>query len=141
MSMQVQDIIARGDARIVEAPVRHQVEVDRNFGLPPALFGVTVGCYLGFIAITALAFGNATLAIPMVIFAVSIIAGFAVPTIWTKLRDNPSAPATMGEFASKGIMTNTGPLAARDAAIQVLTLPVLVVVWGLVAVTIALLVR
>jgi hypothetical protein len=49
MSEQVHEIIARGDARIVEAPVRHQVEADRNFGLPTAVFGLMVGCYLGFL--------------------------------------------------------------------------------------------
>jgi hypothetical protein len=114
---------------------------DRNFGLPTAVFGVMVGCYLGFLGIMAVAFSSPMLAIPMVIFAVAIIAGFAVPTIWTRLRDNASAPATPGEFAAKGVMTNTGPLEPRDAIIQVLTLPVLVVVWGIIALVIAAIVR
>jgi hypothetical protein len=141
MSEQIHDIIARGEARIVEAPVRHQVEADRNFGLPTAIFAAMVGCYLAFLGLMGTALASPTLAIPMVIFAVSIIAGFVVPAIWTRLKDNPSSPATMGEFAAKGIMTNTGPLAARDAMIQVLTLPVLVVVWGVVAVVICAAVR
>lgn len=141
MSIQVQDMIARGDARIVEAPVRHQVEVDRNFGLPSSFYGITVGCYLSFLAITAVAFASPILAIPMVIFAFSILAGFLVPTIWTRLKGNDSRPLSMDEFGRKGVMTLTGRLAPRDAAIQVLILPVLVVVWGLVAVTMAILVR
>jgi hypothetical protein len=141
MSEQIHDIIARGEARIVEAPVRHQVEADRNFGLPTAIFAAMVGCYLAFLGLMGTALASPTLAIPMVIFAVSIIAGFVVPAIWTRLKDNPSSPATMGEFAAKGIMTNTGPLAARDAMIQVLILPVLVVVWGVVAVVICAAVR
>lgn len=141
MSKQVQDIIARGEARIVEAPVQGRHQVDRNFGLPAALYGSMVGCYLGFLAIAALAFGNPALAIPLVIFAVAILAGFGVPTMWTRLRDNPSAPPTMGEFARDGVMTNTGRLSASDAAIQMLTLPVLVLVWGVVAFIIAALVR
>jgi hypothetical protein len=86
-------------------------------------------------------FGNPVLAIPLVIFALAIIAGFGVPTLWTRLKDNPSAAPTMGEFARDGIMTNTGRLSASDAAIQILTLPVLVVVWGVVAFIIAALVR
>ena len=140
MSQIVHDIIARGDARIVElpAPVRHQVEVDRNFGLPTSLYAVTIGCYLGFIAIVGTAFANPVLLIPAIIFATAIIAGFGVPAIWTRLRGNVSAPATMGEFAAKGIMTNTGRLSARDATVQVLTLPLLLVAWGLaVAVIVA----
>jgi hypothetical protein len=141
MSKQVHDIIESGAARIVEAPVRHQVEADRQFGLPAALYGAMVGCYLAFLAIAAVTFGNAALAIPMVIFAVAIVAGFGVPALWTRLKDNPSAPPSMGEFAQRGVMTNTGRLSARDAAIQILTLPVLVAVWGAVAFIIAALVR
>jgi hypothetical protein len=81
------------------------------------------------------------LAIPMAIFVVFIIAGFGVPALWTRLAGNTSAPQTMGEFEARGIQTNTGRLAARDATIQVLILPVLLVVWGLAIAVIAALVR
>lgn len=141
MSKQVHDIIESGAARIVEAPVEGRNEVDRSFGLPAAIYGAMVGCYLGFLAIAAVTFGNPALAIPLVIFAVAIIAGFGVPTLWTRLKDNPGAPPTMGEFARDGVMTHTGRLSASEAAIQILTLPVLVVVWGVVAFIIAALVR
>ena len=137
MSQQVQEIIARGDARIVDAPARHQVETDRNFGLPTALYGITVGGYLGFIAITGLAFANPVLAIPVVIFGFFIAAGFGIPAIWTRLKGNQSRPMTMGEFSQKGVMTHTGRLTARDATAQVLILPVLLVVWGITAALIA----
>jgi hypothetical protein len=141
MSHIVHDIIARGDARIVQqpsvAPVRHQVESDRNFGLPTPLYAVTIGCYLGFLAIVGTAFANPVLLIPMVIFATAIIAGFGVPAVWTWLRDNASEPSTLGEFGARGIMTNTGPLSARDAAMQVLLLPMLLVAWGLAIAVIA----
>lgn len=141
MSKQIHDIIESGAARIVDAPVRHQVEADRQFGLPAAMYGAMVGCYMGFLAIAAVTFGNAALAIPLVIFAVSIVAGFGVPALWTQLKDNPGTAPTMSEFARQGVMTNTGRLSAKDAAIQILTLPVLVVVWGAVAFVIAALVR
>lgn len=141
MSKQVQDFIARGEARIVDTPVRAEHVVDRNFGLPAPLYGAMVGCYLGFLAIAALAFGNPVLTIPLVIFAVAIIAGFGVPTLWTRLRDNPGAPPTMGEFERDGVMTNTGRLSAADAAIQMLTLPVLVLVWGVISFVMVALVR
>ncbi|MBU7581020.1 MAG: hypothetical protein KAF27_11230 [Porphyrobacter sp.] len=141
MSHIVHDLIARGDARVVDhpaqAPVRHQVEADRNFGLPTALYAGTVAGYLGFLLVVGSAFANPVLAIPMAIFVVFIIAGFGIPAIWTRLAGNTSSPQTMGEFEQRGIMTNTGRLAARDATIQVLILPVLLVIWGLAIAAIA----
>lgn len=135
MSHIVHDLIARGDARVVyhpaAAPVRHQVEADRNFGLPTALYGATIACYLGFLLIVGSAFANPVLAIPMAIIVLLIVAAFGVPAIWTRLRGNVSEPETLGEFETRGIMTNTGRLTARDATTQVLILPVLLVMWGL----------
>ena len=140
MSKLVQDHIARGEARIVDAPAaakRSQVEGDRNFELPTALFATTAGCYLAFLGVMFAAFGNPVLVLPMILFAVSIIAGFGVPAIWVRLRDNVSKPLTGDQFARKGIMTNTGRLRPRDATIQVLILPVLVVLWGIAAAIVA----
>ncbi len=147
MSKHIQEQIEAGKAAIVEGPeqeraqVWHQVEVDRSFELPISLHIATVACYLAFIAITFAAFSTPGLVIPMAIFTVFIFGMFGVPAIWTRLSpDNPSKPMDMGKFAREGIMTNTGRLAPRDAAIQVLILPVLIVLWGLAAVTIAALV-
>ncbi|KWV90577.1 hypothetical protein [Erythrobacter sp. YT30] len=142
MSERFTDILARGDARIVEGPVvksapRHQVEVDRQFELPKALYAATVGLYLTFCAVMWMGFSSPGLALPMVIFGVFIAAGFGVPAIWTKLKDNSSEPRTMGEFAEKGIMTHTGRLTARDASVQMLILPSLIVMWGLSVLVIA----
>jgi hypothetical protein len=141
MSHIVHDLLARGDARIVaqpEAPqVRHQVEADRNFGLPTALYGATVGGYLGFLVVVGSAFANPVLAIPMAIFVLFIVAGFGIPALWTRLAGNTSEPQTLGEFEARGIMTATGRLAAKDATIQVLILPVLLVIWGLAIAVIA----
>lgn len=141
MSHIVHDLIARGDARVVAQPevaaARHQVETDRNFGLPSALYGTTVGCYLAFLVIVGSAFANPVLAIPMAIFALFIVAGFGIPAIWTRLAGNTSAPQTLGEFERSGIVTETGRLAPRDATVQVLILPVLLVVWGLAVAVIA----
>jgi ABC-type dipeptide/oligopeptide/nickel transport system permease subunit len=141
MSHIVHDLIARGDARVVDQPtstaVRHQVEADRNFGLPTALYGATIACYLGFMAIVGTAFANPVLAIPMAVIVLLVVAAFGVPAIWTRLKDNASEPQTLGEFDAKGIMTNTGRLAPRDAAIQVLILPVLLVFWGMAVAVIA----
>lgn len=141
MSHIVHDRIARGDARLVDQPAaanpRHQVEADRNFGLPSALYIATIACYFGFLVIVGSAFANPVLVIPMAIIVVLIVAAFGVPAVWARLRDNSSAPQTLGEFETRGIMTNTGRLRPRDAAIQVLILPVLLVVWGLAVAVVA----
>lgn len=136
MSKLVQDKIQTGEARIVDAPAI-PMRRDRSFGLPNALYGTTVACYLGFIGVMAAGFGNPVLIIPMVIFTLFIFAGFGVPAIWTRLKGNDSEPMTKGQFEANGIVTNTGPLAPRDAAVQVLLLPALVLVWAMVTVTIA----
>lgn len=146
MSHIVHDLIARGDARIVSQPVtapqvRHQVESDRNFGLPPALYGATIAGYFGFLVILGTVFTNPHLAIPLAICAIIIVAGFAVPAVWTRLRGNVSAPQTLGEFETRGIMTNTGWLSAGEASTQVLILPALLLAWGIaVAVIVAIVV-
>jgi hypothetical protein len=139
MSHIVHDLIARGDARVVElpTPVRHQVEADRNFGLPTALYGATIACYLGFLVIVGTAFANPLLALPMAVIGLLVVAAFGVPAIWTRLKGNESAPETLGEFETRGIMTNTGRLSAGEATAQVLILPVLLVVWGLAVAVIA----
>lgn len=137
MSHIVHELIAAGEARIVDQPVAALHEVDRSFGLPTALYGATIACYLGFLAIVGTVFANPVLVLPVAIMAFLIIAAFTVPAIWTRLIDNRSAPATQREFEARGIMTNTGFLSARDAIVQVLLLPVLLVVWGLAVAVIA----
>ena len=128
-------------ARILDAPERQPTVVDRTFELPASLYGATVGCYVGFLAIMAVGFGNPGLILPMAIFTFIIVAGFAVPTIWARMNPEHSARSlTWGAFHRDGIATNAGRLAARDGAIQVLILPVLVMLWGCVVVTIAALV-
>ena len=128
-------------ARIVETPARHH-EVDRTFELPKGLYVATVGLYLGFIAVMATGLPTSGLAIPMVIFALFIIAAFGVPTIWTRLAPATRSKAmSFGKLKARGISTHTGLLPARDAAVQVLILPAIVFMWGIVAVTIAALVR
>lgn len=117
-------------------------EVDRTFELPPALYAGTVACYLGFLGITAAAFGNAGLILPMAIFTFFIIAGFGVPTIWASMDPAKTAKAkSWTRFQRDGITTLTGHNTAGEATVQVLILPALIVVWGLAVVTIAAFVR
>ena len=155
MSEHVKDIVARGEARIVKAPQgklpqagaakaifaerewpQHQVERDRSFELPTRLYAMTAGLYLAFLGITFAGFSSPGLIIPMAIFAIFIVGFFGVPAIWTGIKSSipngdESKPLSMSKFAREGIMTHTGRLAPRDAAIQMLILPVLIVLWGL----------
>ncbi|MEM1053094.1 MAG: hypothetical protein AAGI28_13475 [Pseudomonadota bacterium] len=140
MAEQLQNQLAKGKARIVEAPVAkpvHQVEVDRNFELPTGFYAATVGLYFAFLAVMFAGFGNPGLIIPMAIFGVFIVGMFGVPALWTRLKDNNTSPLSMDQFQQQGIMTQTGRLASQDAAIQMLILPVLIVLWGISVVTIA----
>lgn len=145
MTKHVHEFVAEGRARIVEAPAtpepaRHQVELDRSFEMPTAFYGATAALYLGFVAVMGVGFAAPGMVIPLAIFTVFILAFFAVPTAWTRLKDNRSRPLSRGAFRANGIMTHTGRLAARDAAIQMLILPVLIVFWAVAAVVIAALV-
>ena len=123
-------------ARIVAAPAT-PTDVDRTFEMPPVLYATTVGMYLAFVAVMCVGLATPGLIIPMVIFALFIVAGFGLPAIWTQLAPAGGKQAmSYGTFARKGVMTLTGRLPARDAAIQMLLLPTIVACWGVVMVTI-----
>ncbi len=133
------EIVAE-QAIVVEAP-KPRVEVDRTFEMPKALYGATVACYLGFVGIMAIGFSSPGLIIPMAIFAIFIVMGFAVPTIWTRLAPhNAKRTMSVRRLMDRGIATNTGMLKGNEAAIQMLILPVLIVMWGLTTIIIAALV-
>jgi len=125
-------------ATVSDAPVR--TRVNRTFGLPTGLYATTVACYLAFLAVMSGLFMNAGLVIPMAIIVGFVIAAFGVCAIWpTMSPDNDSSALTWGQLASRGIQTLSGPLTAGEAAVQVLILPVLILVWGLaIAVIVAL---
>lgn len=134
------EIVAE-QARIVEAP-RKRREVDRTFELPKGLYAATVSLYLGFLAVMATGLATPGLIIPMAIFTVFVIAAFGLPAIWTKIAPEPAVKQmSFGALRREGIATLTGRLPARDAAIQMLILPIIIFCWGLVTVTIAALVR
>lgn len=113
-------------------------DVDRTFEMPSALYGATVALYLAFIAV--LGFGLATpgLALPMAIFAIFIVGLFAAPALWLGLgRPSQAKAMSYGDLMRRGIMTHTGLLKGRDAAVQMMILPVLIVVWALTVLVIA----
>lgn len=117
-------------ATITDAPAL--TKVDRSFGLPTGLYVATVAAYMGFIAVMALALMNPGLVIPMAIFALFVVAGFGVPTVWVRMNPaNDSRALTFYQFRHRGIETLTGRLSAGQASVQVLILPVLILAWGL----------
>ena len=124
-----------------EVPTRRRTSVDRTFELPKSLYGVTVAMYLGFLAVMAMGFRSPEMIIPMAAFVISIVAGFGIPTIWSRLNPpTESKPKSWSRFSLEGIQTAYGRTSARDATVQVLILPVLIFIWGLIVVTIAALV-
>lgn len=122
---------------IIRAEPHHQVVVDRSFEMPKALYGATVALYLGFIAVLGIGLQSPGLAIPMAIFAIFILAGFGVPMIWTRLAPQAGQrPLDLKQLKRLGISTHTGRLLGRDAMVQMMILPVLILAWAIAIVTI-----
>ncbi|MEW4448392.1 hypothetical protein [Qipengyuania sp. JC766] len=129
---------ALAEKAIIREQAFEQPPVDRSFEMPTALYGVFAASLFAFLAITAVGFASPGLIIPMAIFVVFITGFFVVPAIWTRIGpDDGKAPLTLGQLRRRGIATYTGRLDGRDATVQMLILPVMLVVWGLAVVTIA----
>ena len=113
-------------------------DVDRTFEMPTVLYGATVALYLGFIAVLGIGLSTPELAIPMAIFAIFIVGLFGAPALWLGLGRKPEARAkSFSELMRHGIATHTGLLKGKDAAIQMMVLPVLIVVWAFTVLLIA----
>lgn len=122
---------------IIHRELAPRTTVDRSFELPKGLYVATVGLYLGFLAVMAAGLSTPGLLIPMAIFTIFIIGGFGLPLVWTRLApENSQRNLRWSEFTRHGIATLTGRITARDAAVQVLILPVLIFCWGVTTITI-----
>jgi hypothetical protein len=129
MSQHVRQADLTAVATLTDAPV--QTKVDRSFELPAGLYLITVGCYLGFLALMSVLFMNSELVLPMAAFVVAIVGGFGLGWKWVAMHpDNGTRTLTMGQFANRGIQTLSGRLTAGEASAQVLILPVLLMAWG-----------
>ncbi len=125
-------------AELVAAPAGPRACTDRGFELPTALYVATIGAYLAFLAIMAIGFQSRDMLLPMVIFVAYIAMLFGVPALWTRMKpETATAPLTLGAFWKNGIQTYTGHNQAGAAAVQVLLLPVMVLLWGVAVVVIA----
>lgn len=117
-------------AMVTEAPNIATTQVDRSFGLPAVIFRATAGLYLAFIGVMAVTFLDAELALPMAIIAGFLLIGFGLVGLWATLQPDNAAP-TWGRFAERGFETLSGRLTMREAAVQILMLPVLILSWAL----------
>lgn len=114
---------------------------DRSFGLPNRLYGLTVGAYLAFLAIMAAGFQSRTMILPMAIFVTYIVMAFGLCAVWTRMKpENRAFAMQWGRFVRDGVDTGGGHISGSEAAMQVLILPVLILVWGVTVVAIAALV-
>lgn len=126
------------DALIVKKRAPFAVKVERSFDLPPILHTATVGLYIAFLGIMALAFQDRGLIIPMAIFVIYIVMAFGVPAMWVRMKpDHGSKAQSWCDFSRFGIDTYTGNMTAKDATGQVLILPVLILGWGIAIAVIA----
>lgn len=132
-----QQLLAR-TADLVPAPALPRACTDRGFELPTALYIATIGAYLAFLAIMAIGFQSRDMLLPMVIFVAYIAMLFGVPAMWARMKpDTATPPMSLGAFRANGIMTHTGHNRAGAAAVQVLLLPAMILLWGVAVVAIA----
>ncbi len=136
-----EQIAATADTHAKLPVARAAHEVDRTFELPTGLYAATVGLFLAYIGLMTVGFAHPEMILPTIIFAVFVFAGFGVPALWTRLAPRTKGKTmTWARFRQEGIMTAYSRTTARDATVQVLILPVLIFLWGVIVVTIAALV-
>jgi hypothetical protein len=112
--------------------------VDRTFEMPTALYATMAALFAGFIVVTGIGFRDPEMILPVGICAVFLIGFFGIPAMWVRMGpENISRAASWSRFKAEGIQTAFGRVSARDATVQMLMLPVLILLWGIAVVTIA----
>ena len=103
----------------------------RTFDLHPALYALTFGGYMTFIAIMGVAFADPELAIPLAIFAVFVVGFFGTPALWARIAPPPPGAApSWATFLREGFECLTGHVSARGAMVQILIMPALLLFWA-----------
>ena len=111
---------------------------DRSFELPTGLYVTMAALFFAAAGVMAFGFAAPAMIVPTGIIAVFIAMFFAVPAMWVRMKpDNAKPASTWAKFQRHGVMTPYGRTTARDATVQMLILPTLILVWGLAVVTIA----
>ena len=140
MSVRVDPRLLHADVQIVAPPLQRACE-DRTFGLPWGLHAAYFGMFLAYLGIMGLGFPHPQMILPMAIFAFFTAAFYVVPMLWATIQPaHQSKAMTFGELMSRGIDVETGHSSGGAVVAQVLVLPVLILLWGVAAVTIAALV-
>jgi hypothetical protein len=122
----------------IEQVSKRPAQAERVFDLPPILHVATIGSYCLFLAIMAMAFMTPELVIPFVIFFVFVGMFFGVPGLWAKVAGHRDGRLpSWDDFRQEGLHIATGRLNSSAVIVQVLTLPVLIVAWGLAIALIA----
>ncbi len=135
------ELIAEKAVVHAEVPVRNDHVVDRSFELPTRLYAITAGLFLAFLAVMSIGFPHPEMILPMGVCVVFIAGFFGVPSAWVRMMpDSEQHAKSWSRFRTEGIQTPFGHVTARDATVQVLILPVLILLWGVTMVTIAALV-
>lgn len=118
-------------------PVLRRNRAERVFDLHPALHVALFGGFAAFLGILAAGLMTRELIIPMAICFLFVAAAFATPALWARVAgERQGRTQTLGEFMEEGIDIATGHLGGGAAVAQVLILPVLLIGWALVIVTI-----
>jgi hypothetical protein len=115
------------DAKTVSVERRQH----RAFDLHPALFALTVGGYLTYVAIMAATFMTAELVMPTAIFVITIVAGFLVPALWARVEGpRIGRQPDWAKFMEEGVDTWGGHVTGRGVVVQVLLLPAMLLLWA-----------
>ncbi|PKP94209.1 MAG: hypothetical protein CVT77_02990 [Alphaproteobacteria bacterium HGW-Alphaproteobacteria-16] len=128
------------DAQVLTAPPvpLASTRADHVFDLHPALH---IGVFAGFFAYLGImwaAFGEKGLIIPFAIFTVFLAAAFIVPGWWARVAPNPGRKTSWMEFMDEGLVSGTGRLSAGGVVVQVMIMPAMLVLWGLIVAAIKL---
>ena len=136
------DLMAAAELAVAPAPelkrnVREDIE-SRHFDLPVSLHTGFFGAFLAYLGIMAVGFPHPEMILPMAIFIFFTVAFYVVPMAWAKLAPSHANKAMpMHQLMGEGIAIESGRASGRDAAVQVLILPVLILGWGIAVVSIA----
>lgn len=124
-----------------ELPNLRQSVETRHFDLPVALHAGFFGLFLVYLAVMFIGLYSPGLIVPMAIFVVFTAGFYIVPALWSGMTpQHTDGSMSLQALLAKGIETHTGWCAGRDAMVQVLLIPTLILGWGIAVVSIAALV-
>jgi hypothetical protein len=128
-------------ANLVEPHVDIIADRGPTFDLPPLLYGLTIGAYIAYLGVMSLAFMEPQLVLPMIICVLTVVAAFLTPGLWAGVETPAKARQSWNDFAYGGFQCMTGRVSGGSAALQVLILPGLILLWGVAIAIIAASVR